>query len=103
MACRECIPTAACRPLIVPEVRHLSMRMCSEAKEVDVITEALAEYMDQQGVDRAHVVAHSYGTFTASRMSQRYRSRLASLTLLDPVCFLMFTGKLIYNFVYRCV
>jgi hypothetical protein len=38
------------------------------------------------------MVAHSYGTFMASRLVQRRRSAVASLTLLDPVCFIMYNG-----------
>lgn len=57
--------------------------------------------MDRLGLERFGVVAHSYGTFMASRLAQRVPRRLAYLSLLDPVCFFMFTGKLIHNFVYH--
>lgn len=33
------------------------------------------------------MVAHSYGTFIASRMVQAHASRVHSLALIDPVCF----------------
>jgi hypothetical protein len=36
----------------------------------------------------------------ASRLVQRAPERVQSLALLDPVCFIMFSGKLIHNFVY---
>jgi pimeloyl-ACP methyl ester carboxylesterase len=47
------------------------------------------------------VLAHSYGTFVASRLAQTHQQRLASLCLIDPVCFGMFMPHLLYNFIYR--
>jgi len=37
----------------------------------------------------------------SSRLVQRFPSRVQSLALIDPVCFVMFSGKLILNFVYQ--
>lgn len=37
---------------------------------------------------QASIVAHSYGTFVASRLVQAHRQRAVhSLSLIDPVCF----------------
>lgn len=41
---------------------------------------------------QACVVAHSYGTFIGSRLVQARRERVASLALIDPVCFGGCTG-----------
>ncbi|KAG2439527.1 hypothetical protein HXX76_004880 [Chlamydomonas incerta] len=89
------------RPAVAVEVRHLSMRACWEVPEEDEIVDWVAAALDAHGLASVHVVAHSYGTFMASRLVQRRRRAVASLTLLDPVCFIMYNGKLIYNFVYR--
>ncbi|GLI62994.1 hypothetical protein VaNZ11_005852 [Volvox africanus] len=89
------------RPAVAVEVRHLSMRLCTEVPEEDEIVERIAGALQRHGVRQVHVVAHSYGTFMASRLVHLHRPLVASLTLLDPVCFIMFSGKLIYNFVYR--
>eukprot|EP00198_Chlamydomonas_reinhardtii_P008767 XP_001698104.1 predicted protein [Chlamydomonas reinhardtii] len=72
-----------------------------EVPEEDEVVDWVCAALDRHGVARMHVVAHSYGTFMASRLVQRRRAAVASLTLLDPVCFIMYSGKLIYNFVYR--
>ncbi len=33
------------------------------------------------------MIAHSYGTFVASRLTQMYPHRVKGLVLVDPVCF----------------
>ncbi|KAJ9508158.1 hypothetical protein QJQ45_021572, partial [Haematococcus lacustris] len=51
---------------------------------------------------QACVVAHSYGTFVASRLVQAHGPRaVRSLALIDPVCFGMFLPSLLHSFVYR--
>ena len=82
------------RPMVAVEVRHLSMRACSEVPEEDEVVDWVCAALDRHGVARMHVVAHSYGTFMASRLVQRRRAAVASLTLLDPVCFIMYSGGL---------
>ena len=57
--------------------------------------------LDQQGGGKACVVGHSYGTFVASRIAQRFAPRLQSLALLDPVSVGMFMPYLLKNFIYR--
>ncbi|KAG2501920.1 hypothetical protein HYH03_000418 [Edaphochlamys debaryana] len=89
------------RPVVAVEVRHLSMRACSVVPDEDDIAHWIKGALDRHGVRQVHCVAHSYGTFMASRLVQMYRSTVGSLSLVDPVCFVMFSGKLIYNFVYR--
>lgn len=86
---------------MVVEVRHLSMRPCSRVPGEDEVAADVIAALAARGVASAHVVAHSYGTFLASRIVQLHGHAVASLALLDPVCFLMFTGHLMYNFVYR--
>lgn len=46
-------------------------------------------------------VAHSYGTFVASRMAQLYPASIQSLALLDPVNLGVFMPHLVQNFIYR--
>ncbi|KXZ52317.1 hypothetical protein GPECTOR_10g949 [Gonium pectorale] len=89
------------RPVVAVEVRHLSMRACWEVPEEDEVVARVFGALQRHGVQQVHVAAHSYGTFMASRLVQLHKPTVASLTLLDPVCFVMFSGKLIYNFVYR--
>lgn len=61
--------------------------------------QALVEILDGLQLPSVGVVAHSYGTFMASRLVQRSPSYVRSMTLLDPCTFNMFTGQLIHSFV----
>jgi pimeloyl-ACP methyl ester carboxylesterase len=49
----------------------------------------------------AHVIAHSYGSLVASRLCQASPSSVASLMLVDPVCFAMYMPTLLRSFLYR--
>lgn len=61
------------------------MRVCFEVPAEDEIVEDIAGALVVHGVRQVHVVAHSYGTFMASRLVQLHKVMVASLTLLDPV------------------
>ncbi len=76
----------SCRvPLLALEYKHVSMRLCSVIPSADEVAEAAVAAMDAHGLAQGCVVAHSYGTFVASRMAQRHPGRMQSLALLDPV------------------
>ncbi|KAG2436358.1 hypothetical protein HXX76_006665 [Chlamydomonas incerta] len=92
---------AAGLPLVALEYKHVSMRLCSVIPSADDIALAAAALLSRLGVPEACVVAHSYGTFVASRLAQLQPDRLLSLALLDPVCFGMFMPHLLANFIYR--
>ncbi len=47
----------------------------------------LLDYLDELGIDRTHVVAHSMGATVALEMVGRAGNRIASLTLLAPAGF----------------
>lgn len=93
--------TATPNPIIALECRHLSMLLNSTNPAVDTVANAAAAALQSLDVQSACVVGHSYGTFTASRLLQLHPSLVHSMVLIDPVCFCMFTGHLIKNFVYR--
>ncbi|GIL48004.1 hypothetical protein Vafri_4723 [Volvox africanus] len=92
---------AAGMPLVAVEYKHVSMRLCSIIPSADDIAAGAVGLMDRLGLEQTCVVAHSYGTFVASRMAQMYAHRMQSLALLDPVCFGMFMPHLLANFIYR--
>lgn len=55
-----------------------------------------------QGITRASVVGHSYGTLVASRMNKTAPAGMISrLTLIDPVCFALFLPHLVRNALYH--
>ncbi len=66
-------------PMIVLEFRHVSMRLCFRASEVDHAAHAVAAIVQQQGFKEACVVGHSFGTFVASRLCQLHPSLVQSL------------------------
>ncbi|KAG2454544.1 hypothetical protein HYH02_000389 [Chlamydomonas schloesseri] len=92
---------AAGLPLVALEYKHVSMRLCSVIPSADDIALAAAALLSRLGVGGACVVAHSYGTFVASRLAQLQPHTLQSLALLDSVCFGMFMPHLLANFIYR--
>eukprot|EP00877_Chromochloris_zofingiensis_P001901 jgi/Chrzof1/11711/Cz06g06140.t1 len=88
-------------PILAPEYRHVSLRLCGLIPRVDELTNALIDVLDAHRISKALVVGHSYGTFIASVLSQKHRNRLHSLCLIDPVCFCIFMPQLLHNFIYR--
>lgn len=69
--------------MIVLEFRHVSMRLCFRAGEVDHAAHAVAAIVQILGFKEACVVGHSFGTFVASRLCQLHPALVQSL-----VCFL---------------
>jgi pimeloyl-ACP methyl ester carboxylesterase len=49
------------------------------------MADGTAAIMAAHGVDRALVMAHSYGTMVAARLVLKYESLVHSLCLMDPV------------------
>ncbi|TDD43042.1 alpha/beta fold hydrolase [Saccharopolyspora elongata] len=47
--------------------------------------EWIEEVFAELGLDRAHLIGHSHGGWNAANYAVRYPSRLAGLTLLDPL------------------
>ena len=89
------------RPVLCIESPHLGMRWVRWIPCEEEVTETIIEVLDRLEVKQVSCVAHSYGTFFTSRLIQRFRDRVHSLVLIDPVCFVMFSGKLVGQFVYR--
>lgn len=59
-------------PVILVEARHVALRLCGRPQPVDALAHALAGVLAVNNLDGACFVAHSYGTFVASRMRQLY-------------------------------
>lgn len=93
--------TAGGVPLLIPEIRHVSMRLCKRVPCASEMASRVVKAMDTLGVQQACVFGHSYGTFIASRLVQGHSSRVHSLAVIDPVCFGMFLPSLLRNFIYR--
>lgn len=73
------------RPMILPESKHVSMRLMTWLPTVDDMADTTAAILQAHGVQRAVVMGHSYGTFVASRLVLKYGCLVHSLCLMDPV------------------
>jgi pyruvate dehydrogenase E2 component (dihydrolipoamide acetyltransferase) len=51
---------------------------------VEAIVERVAGFMDRLGLERVHLVAHSFGAAVALRLAEQRRSQVASLLLIAP-------------------
>jgi pimeloyl-ACP methyl ester carboxylesterase len=71
--------------MILPESKHVSMRLVRWLPTVDDMADGTAAIMAAHGVDKALVMAHSYGTMVAARMVLKYEGLVHSLCLMDPV------------------
>ncbi|KAJ9522951.1 hypothetical protein QJQ45_023750 [Haematococcus lacustris] len=94
--------TAAARaqPLVVLEFPWVGMRLSHEVPTADQVALAMVHIMDRLGVAKASVVAHSYGSFVASRLAQLHGARVDRMVLIDPVCLGMFMPQLLHTFLY---
>jgi pimeloyl-ACP methyl ester carboxylesterase len=60
---------------------HQTAEIADNADQASWIDEALARL----GVERAHLVGHSFGGYLAANYASRISTRIASLSLLEPV------------------
>ena len=66
-------------PMILLEVPHVSLRLQLRAMSVDDVAHAAAQILWRHSYQEACFVAHSYGTFVASRICQLHRSLVHSM------------------------
>ena len=52
---------------------------------VEFLVETIAGVASHLGIDRAHIVGHSFGSLIAQHVAARHPGRVASLTLLGPI------------------
>lgn len=72
-------------PVVLAEAPHVALRLSGPAAPVDALAHALAGVLTRAGFSGATFVAHSYGTFVASRTRQLYPEVGCSGTLF-PLC-----------------
>ena len=83
--------------MIVLEFRHVSMRLCMRAGEVDHAAHAVAAIVQKQGFTEACIVGHSFGTFVASRLCQLHRPLVQSLVGLHLRCRRLLNMKILQS------
>jgi hypothetical protein len=84
------------------QVRHVSLRICAQARRIDDIGRGVVAMMRRHDVEAGHFVAHSFGTFVVAHLMcappLRYPSPCARQQLPDHStshtnCKLMFVCK----------
>ena len=73
-------------PMILLEVPHVSLRLQLRAMSVDDVAHAAAQILWRHSYQEACFVAHSYGTFVASRICQLHRSLVHSMVSAPRSC-----------------
>ena len=71
------------RPMILLEVPHVSLRLQLRAMSVDDVAHAAAQILWRHSYQEACFIAHSYGTFCASRICQLHRSLVHSMVSIE--------------------
>lgn len=75
----ELIEALPDRPFLLMEKPHVCLGLTWRAVSTDTVADAIASLMEKQGWPTAAFVAHSYGTFVASRIIQLHRPRVESV------------------------
>ncbi len=89
------------QPMVLLDVRSVSMRFTSTTTDYDTVAHATASILRTHNLPPAVLVAHSYGTLVATRIQRTYPHILAGLVLLEPVSLLPVWPALLHNFVYH--
>ena len=97
----ELLRTLPGRPLVLLEVRAVSVSLTRRAVTADAVASAAAGILERHGWQSAAFVGHSYGTFVLSRLALTRAALVQSMTLIDPVSMLTIYPQLLHNFVYR--
>eukprot|EP00899_Mesostigma_viride_P005011 jgi/Mesvir1/14510/Mv05209-RA.1 len=71
-----------------------------KAPTLKQLADQLAAVLDLHGIDGAHFIGHSFGTFLLARLCKKFPSKVLSATLIDPVCFGLYTPEIITAIVY---
>lgn len=98
---RTLFAATSSHPMIVLEFRHISMRLCLTAVDVDDATHAVAAMLRQHGFNKACVVSHSFGTFVASRLCQMHPSLVHSLVRRSSLYFCPQSHRSFYMVVFN--
>ncbi|KAF4687926.1 hypothetical protein FOZ60_003317 [Perkinsus olseni] len=85
------------RDIFCIEVPHVAMRPYPNLPSAREMSVVVADMLTAWGYSQAHMIGHSFGTFVVRWMLAHEPSRIASLSLVDPVCFLLVKNDLLLN------
>ncbi|CAO3676196.1 unnamed protein product [Umbelopsis ramanniana] len=89
------------RGLIFIEMPYVSMHINQAIPTPYELVNEISKMLDVHGYDKATFMGHSLGTCVVNWVVKDIPERVAGVTLLDPVVFLLHYSDLAYNFVHR--
>lgn len=89
------------RALIFIEMPYVSMHINQTIPTTKELISEIRNMLDVHGYEKAIFMGHSLGTCVVNWVVQDMPERVAGVTLLDPVVFLLHYSDLAYNFVHR--
>ncbi|KAF2207844.1 hypothetical protein CERZMDRAFT_88299 [Cercospora zeae-maydis SCOH1-5] len=89
--------------VIALEIMPISFRVTHAALSRDDTCDEINTILQHHGWDKCVLIGHSYGTIIATHMlhDKALRPKISSMVLIDPVCFLLHTPDVAYNFTVR--
>lgn len=89
--------------VIALEIMPVSFRITHAALGKEEMCREINTILEYHGWDKCVLLGHSYGTVTATHMlhNKVLQPKIASVLLIDPVCFLLHNPDVAYNFTVR--
>ncbi|KAI9302029.1 Alpha/Beta hydrolase protein [Cunninghamella echinulata] len=88
-------------PVILIELPFVAMRCVEDVPTMHEISYDIQQLLSRHGFQNAVFVAHSLGSAVTSYCLQHIPKSVASVVLLDPICFMLHYPDVCTNFVYR--
>ena len=89
-------------PIILLELPHVSMKLYVDIiPSMKDIADATETILNTHQFLQAHFVVHSLGSFVFGAINYLHPSIVASVILIDPVCFKLWEPHVMHNFLYR--
>ncbi|GIZ36784.1 hypothetical protein CKM354_000025100 [Cercospora kikuchii] len=89
--------------VIALEIMPVAFRVTHSALSKDDMCKEINAILVHHGWDKFVLIGHSYGTVIATHVlhNEVLRPKISSILLIDPVCFLLHTPDVAYNFTVR--
>lgn len=89
--------------ILALEIMPVSFRLTHSALSKEEMCKEINTILERHGWDNCVLIGHSYGTVIATHVlhDQVLQPKIASVLLIDPVCFLLHNPDVAYNFTVR--
>lgn len=88
------------RAIFLVELPFVSMKFESNIPSIQETVDQLGAMLIRHQYSKATFIGHSLGSIYVTWMLNRCPERVASVALLDPVCFRVYYPTLAYNFIH---